>query len=163
MSRCRIRPWPVWITFVVALVGLPLVSWAQEGQLVPPDAMAHFERGRALLEAGALEDALVEASQAVWAAPHWSAAHVLRGGVLMELGRYQTAIESFDRALLLDPGLEGARRLREQAIKRLEEARALERELTGVDPSISQTSRETTSPLRPWAESRSKTRCRIRS
>src|ERR1700722_9298293 len=67
-------------------------------------AIAHIERGNALLALGRPGDALAAYDQALALGPGNAIAHMDRGTALEALGRREDALAAYDQALALDPG-----------------------------------------------------------
>jgi len=74
---------------------------------VPPPtnemALLWFERGSAYVQAGDLEDAAKDFTQAINADPNYADAYCSRGLVLGRLGKHEQAIGDFTQALALNP------------------------------------------------------------
>jgi hypothetical protein len=66
-------------------------------------AVAHYQRGNTLRNAGRLEDALASYDAAIALDPAYAHAYCNRGAVLQALGQPQAALDSYERAIALDP------------------------------------------------------------
>jgi hypothetical protein len=70
----------------------------------PNDALAHFNRGNALLELKRPEEALASYERALKFAPNFAKAHNNRGLALKDLGRMPEALAGYEQAIRLNPG-----------------------------------------------------------
>ncbi|MEZ4319576.1 MAG: tetratricopeptide repeat protein [Myxococcota bacterium] len=79
-----------------------LVPW-QPQRTRQGEARAHFDRGRALMQAARFQDAIAALSTACTVDPQWSEPHYLIGVSHAEERQYRQAIVAFEEALRLDP------------------------------------------------------------
>lgn len=80
-----------------------LSALQKAAQLLPNDADAHYNLGRAWQECGQLDGAVVCYRQALAIEPKYVVAHNNLGQVLRELGQQDAAAASFQRALKIKP------------------------------------------------------------
>ncbi|HLT29288.1 MAG TPA: tetratricopeptide repeat protein [Myxococcaceae bacterium] len=72
---------------------------------VPPEAVAAYEEGIRLLQAGSPDQAVRVFGQAIRRAPHFAEARIARGTAYMTLGDYRRARKDYAQALRLAPSL----------------------------------------------------------
>jgi|TARA_Y100000310_G_scaffold323221_1_gene383289 hypothetical protein len=94
-------------------------------EVIPDNAMAHYNRGFAYQELGQLESSIASYDRAIAANPNYGQAYSNRGAALQELKQWNAAVADYDRAILIDPADADAYSNRGFALKeqnRLEEA-----------------------------------------
>lgn len=79
-----------------------LVPWRPQ-QAHQPEARAHFDRGRALLQAARHQDAIAAFREASKVEPTWADPHYLIGLAHSEDRQYRQAVTAFEEALRIDP------------------------------------------------------------
>jgi TonB family protein len=76
-------------------------------------------RGASLYNAGLYEEAIINFNEVIRLWPNSANGYSNRGSVYLKLGQFERAITDFDRALALNPQLNAAATLRQEAQKRL--------------------------------------------
>jgi tetratricopeptide (TPR) repeat protein len=89
----------------VDLTGLAMLFYQEAVRLDPQLPSAHYNLGRAYLEAGDLERGIAQVQEALRLHPDFAEAHQALGMAFMEQGRHSDAIAHLERALALRPEL----------------------------------------------------------
>jgi tetratricopeptide (TPR) repeat protein len=88
-------------------------------EILPSNALMHYNRGRALQLAVQWESAVAAYDRAIELDPRYREACLNRGFALKELRRFEAALASYEQALAIDPGFAAAHSNRADVLREL--------------------------------------------